>query len=61
MISKKKIVWRRGSCADGECCEACKNADGSVISGENEDLGTICTSKSGCRCIPYSNLDEEDV
>jgi hypothetical protein len=59
MESGKKMVWRRGSCLDEETCEACKNADGTVISGEDADLGKICTSESGCRCIPYSDLDEK--
>lgn len=58
MKSKKKMIWRRGSCLDEETCEACEKADGSIISGEHADLGKICTSKSGCRCLPYSDLDE---
>lgn len=59
MTGKKKMVWRRGSCLDEETCEACKNADGSAISGEHENLGRICTNPNGCRCLPYSDLDEE--
>lgn len=59
MDEKKKMVWQRGSCLDEETCEACERADGSVISGEDEDLSKICTSPNGCRCIPFSNLDEE--
>jgi hypothetical protein len=58
MTPKKKMVWRRGSCLDEETCEACEKADGSIISGENEDLGKICKNPDGCRCIPYSDMNE---
>jgi hypothetical protein len=58
-MDSKKMTWRRGSCLDEETCEACRNADGSVISGEDACLDGICTSPCGCRCIQYSDLDEE--
>ena len=53
------LVWRRSCCLDEESCEACKKADGSIISQPDEDLSKICTSPDRCRCIPYANLTEK--
>lgn len=58
--SDKKTIWRRTSCDDEECCQACKDADGSIISGPDEDLSKICTNPEGCRCLQYSDLTEKD-
>ena len=54
----KLMIWRRFSCGDGHVCKACKKADGSIISGPEEDLRKICTSRYGCRCGPFSDMDE---
>ena len=56
-MDSKKLVWRRGSCLDEETCEACRNADGTIISGEDAKLDGICTIPFGCRSIQYSNAD----
>ena len=59
MERDKPQVWRRTAVLDEETCKACDKADGSIVSGPDEDLSKICTNPDGCRCIPYSDLTEK--
>ncbi len=54
----KQLVWRRGSVLEESTCGPCADADGSIISGEDADLSSICEGDDLCRCIPWANMDE---
>ena len=53
----KPLVWRRGSVLEDSTCSPCSDADGSIISGPDADLSSICDGGALCRCIQYAEVE----